>query len=247
MARKLTLYVTPVLAVILILIRLPTIEKFLDTNFEYATLYTGFAVAGITVLTHFITVISPFKKYEKIEKSKWVIVNHLFARSLSDEYKEFRLSGNIMVTKRTLFDHTELKNGDPEKRKIRIFGRIFKTIWTYDGKAINKKPRLTIHQGCSGQAFSTGTIIVVDMADYDTREFKLNAIQLTAIAHLKVIISCPIFGIDSHYNISNGKVIGILNVSSSISNAGKMINTEDKRRILTNIIVQFSKTCSLII
>ena len=246
MRKFLTFVVTPILATILALIKIPDIEKWLKDQDTHAVLYIGIGVAAATVFNHFITVISPFKKYEKIEKNKWSMLGLVTSSFQDDYFKKNKLSGNVMIIKRCLLNKRQPNKKNPSKVCYNIFQRIFKVIWTYDGKPIDKRLAFTIKQGSSGLAYSYGKPVLIDLKSDGMDELNLSESQKKAASNLEFIISCPIFALDERYNTFSSNIIGILNISTSHPNSRHLIEKPEDRITLTNTVMDFSKICSLI-
>ncbi|MGZ3851047.1 MAG: hypothetical protein ACXVKI_18085, partial [Flavisolibacter sp.] len=63
--------------------------------------FIGLFLVGATILTHLITVYSPFKKYEKLEKNKWVLVDNITSKFLGQQlFSDYNIAGNIMIPKK---------------------------------------------------------------------------------------------------------------------------------------------------
>lgn len=245
MKKFLTLFAMPFLAVILVAIKVPEIDTYLKNQNEHAGLYIGILIGACTVLTHIITVISPFKKYERIEKNKWAMMG-LITSNFSDNYfKKNKLSANVMVTKRCFFNKREPKSNGGNK--FNFFQKMFKIVWTYDNKPVDKRLALTVKQGATGMALAYGRPVLIDIKKDGHGELNLNEEQKKAIPNMEFIISCPIFALDERYNTFSSTIIGMVNVSCSVSSGRNLIEKQEDRITLTDKVMDFSKICSLII
>ena len=244
MRKFLTFFITPILLALLILIKIPDIENWLKTYNRYSGLYIGIGIAISTVFIHFINVISPLKKYEKIEKKKWMMLEAITGSSEDNYFKKNRLSVNVMTTKRCLFTKREPDKKNNRKYIFKLFGKVFRVLWSTT--PIDKRLVFTINQGVSGMAYKYGKPVLIDIRNDGDSEMNLNYDQKKAIANLEFIISCPIFALDERYNNFSSKIIGILNVSSSYPKFRSLIESAEERSDLTNRVVDFSRICSLI-
>lgn len=241
-----TFVVTPFLSSLLVLIKVPDVEEWLKAKNLYSGLYIGIGIALATVIIHIINVISPFKKYEKIEKNKWVMID-LVINSFNDNFfKKNRLAVNVMICKRCFFNQRMPHKKDNTKPAYHFFQKIFKVIWSFDGNPIDKRLVFTTKQGVSGLAFAYGKPVLIDVKNDGDSELNLSEAQKKAIANLEFIISCPIFALDEQYGKLSTKIIGILNVSCSHSHSRVLIEKPEDRSNLTTKVMDFSKICSLI-
>src|ERR1700730_14296564 len=104
MRRFLTLYLTPIIGSIIILLHLPSIEHWLESFGKNADFYIAGFLILLALINHIITVYSPFEKYKKLENGKWFLLNFLIDGYI-DKYSTLgiELHFNIMVPKRILF------------------------------------------------------------------------------------------------------------------------------------------------
>jgi hypothetical protein len=246
MRRLIIFFLTPVFSLLVILFEVPAFERWLDGETDTSPLYLMIAIVICVILSHILSVISPFRKYEKIEKNKWALINELARLVIEDSsFSKFRFAVNVMTVERKLYSTQEPHPNLPEKRKICFFPLNFKFIWSYNGKPIDKRVKLTSNQGSSGIAYNQGDIVLKVAQVDDWKEFNLNTNQKKAISELQLIISCPIFSFDK-YNKPTDKIIGILNVSSNTKNVKVLLRKPEDRRILCEKIADFSNICSLI-
>jgi hypothetical protein len=253
MRKFFTVYIPPLIGVILILIKLPNIETWLKEKSTHSDFYIGVLLIGTTILTHFITVISPFKKYEKLEKNKWILIDNITSdRFLGQRlFPGYHLVANIMVPKRVFFSKLEPCKAEKTFDKIKCFKKSFfkkllKPIWLSPEHSMNKKFKLTTNQGVSGRAFSEGVAALVNIP-VSIKELNLNEKQMTSISGNGFVISYPIFAFDEKYNRLGTKIIGVVTLSCNQIGSELLIDNLANRQTLTRTVVEFSKVCSLIL
>lgn len=241
MKKFLALLITPILSSLLILIHIPIFEKWLNIEEKVSAPYLMIAVVSCVLLSHIISVVSPFKKYERINKNKWLVINEIASLVLdAPEYKKYNLNANVMTFKRAFFCTREPSKKRPGKRKIRFFCRMFKFVWYYNDIHVDKRIKLTTRQGASGMSYNFEDSILKHVELDGWEGFDLNEDQKKAIINLQLIISYPIFAMDS------GKVIGMVNVSSNSKSAKLLVKTQENRDLLTKKVIRFSQICSYI-
>jgi hypothetical protein len=213
MRRFFTLYVPPIIAAILVVIKIPGFDKWLKEQSEYSAFILGAILVGATVLTHFITVISPFKKYEKLEKNKWILVDNITSKFLGQHlFNGFNIVGNIMVPRKVFYTKLEPCICNTAIEKIKCFrGRfgkkILKPIWLSNNHTLSKKFKITTGQGVSGKAFSDGIAAIVDITK-SINDLNLNEKQKKVISGNGFVISYPIFAFDEKYSRLGTEIIG---------------------------------------
>jgi hypothetical protein len=248
MRKILTLYFTPVVGAILILIKVPQIEVWLKSKSPHAEWYLGGILALGVIVTHVITIISPFKKYEKLEKDKWLFLNYLFKQFVRDQGLEpYHFSMNVMIIKRKIIHNLEPRKGiqseETDRRRLRFFGRVFAFAWKSTHTSINKKLKISINQGACGKSFREGRAIWHNFEE--RKKFNLNKEQLDATRDLKILFCCPLFKDDEVYTgQSSDEVIGILNLESVSENSVALFGDKAKRENLSNEIIALSNICN---
>jgi hypothetical protein len=246
MKKLLTLYVTPLIGIILIALKIPGVDSWLSQWFTNATIIIGIFLAGATILNHLITVTSPFKKYERLEKNKWELLDALVTTYFETKViGTNKISANVMVVKKKLRTTIEPKT---EKYKWwhAYFRRLFDVMWVSSNGAIDKRLVLTTKQGVSGLAYKKGKVVIKDMTQ-GYEGLNLADEQIELLSGKGFIISYPIFAFDERYSrLSNKKIVGVVNFSCSNFGSEALINNSKIRDYLTNKIIAFSKICSLI-
>lgn len=252
MKRFFTLYIPPLLGLIIVIIKIPGVEEWFKNHYVHATFILALILVGCGILNHFITVISPFKKYERIEKNKWSILDEIAKNFLHEEIMpDKKILVNIMLPKRVLFSNLEPKGDSPFWNLNKLLKKLFRIVlyveWSSNNHAVHKKIKLLTNQGASGFAYTRGQAVIIDIPKKKD-SLNLNEQQLSAISGQGFIISYPIFSFDERYSrLNNKKIIGVVNFSCSILGAETLISSEKNREKLTSKIVEFSKTCSLIL
>lgn len=246
MKKFLSFVLVPVLSASLVLLKIPVIDEAIKSIDKNGSIYIGVIVALCTVLVHLFNVILPFKKFEKIEKNKWQMLELITTNYQSNFFKTNKFSCNVMTTKRIFINDYQPSKKDNTKRVYIFFQKIFKVIWVYGGKPYDKRLCLTVQQGGTGSSYESGKPVIIDFKTDGIDHLNLNSSQKEAIKHLEFMISCPIFAIDDRYGSSSGKIIGFLNVACSNREIRHLIASKEAREDLTELVLGFSKICSLI-
>lgn len=252
MRRFFTLYVPPFIGIILILLKIPDIDNWLKLKSPYSTFFIGLTLISATILNHLVTVYSPFKKYEKLEKNKWILVDSVTSNFLGQElFPGYHLVANIMIPKNVFFSQLEPCNCEGPLKMIccfrkSFFKKILKPIWLSNNHTINKKFKITTNQGVSGRAFTEGKATIVDIPA-SINNLNLNEQQKKAISGNGFVISYPIFAFDEKYSRLGTKIIGVVTLSCNKSGSETLIQAQENREILTRKIVELSNLCSLIL
>ena len=248
MKRFLALYLTPVVAATLILLRIPQAESFLKGH-DIAPLTIGALLAAATLVNHSVNIFSPFKKYEKLEKNKWILFDRLvddFVKQYDEKAVKLRL--NIMVPERKYAYQLEPSKNEPEQLRRSWVGQIFKVVWYSKNANVNRKLRLTINQGICGKAYQEGDIFGKDFTQPDVSTFNLSKFQLEIVRDLRMLISAPIFEPDSMYNNKpSDKIVGVLNVESLSINSPNLLSKEADRVKIYEEIASLATVCGKIL
>jgi hypothetical protein len=252
MKRFFTLYIPPIIGVILILIKIPDVDAWLKSHAEHSSFFIGLFLVGSTIITHLITVYSPFKKYEKLEKNKWVLVDNITSKFLGQQlFSDYNIVGNIMVPKKVFYTNIEPCVSKTFLEKIKCFRnrfnkKLLNPIWLSGNHTLNKKFKITTNQGVSGKAFMDGVVAMVDITT-SINELNLNDIQKATISGNGFVISYPIFEFDEKYSRLGTKIIGVVTLSCNKVGSEELLKDPGNREILTEKIVDFSRVCSLIL
>jgi hypothetical protein len=252
MKRFFTLYIPPIIGIILILIKIPEVDVWLKSKSDHSSFIIGTILIGTTLITHIITVFSPFKRYEKLEKNKWILVDNITSNFLGQQlFPGYYLVANIMIPKRRFYCSLEPCKavkiwGEIRCFKKRFFQKILKPIWLSNNHTLNKKFKITSKQGVSGKAFSNGIVALADIA-MSINDLNLNEKQKETISGNGFVLSYPIFEFDEKYSRLGTKIIGVVTMSCNQVGSEDLIKEKKNREILTEKIVEFSKICSLIL
>lgn len=245
-----TLYITPILGVIIILIKIPEVDKWIRANYEDAPFIIVALLAGATILTHLITVISPVKKYEKLEANRWVLTDRIVPQIIGNgTFHGFPVIVNLMMPKRVFYANLEPAHG---RNKIKcFFGSFFKKmlipVYLSKGSTLNKDFKITVNQGVSGRVFKKGTPLIVQDISKAINDFNLTQKQISTISGQGFIAAYPVFKYDEKYKRLSNKIIGVVTFSCSKLGSEKLMEIEENRNLLTEKMDEFANVCSLII
>lgn len=248
--RFLTLYFAPFVSALLILLRVKRVDAYLIEH-GIPPWTIGVSLAAGIILVHVFTIISPYKKYEKLDKNKWVLFSYL-AEKLKRDYKKgkngFDLRVNIMVPQRRILFRAEPSTKKGDKKRFSWWGKIFEIVWESEQAYTSKRLEITTNQGVCGMAYRDGKLYAKDLTGGKSDEYNFTNSQYKLTSDLTFVISCPIFKEDSHYSgRPTGKVIGVLNIESSARNANQILNSNVKFVELCEEIISISNVCSKIL
>lgn len=247
MRRVFTLFITPIIGVVILSLHLPEVEKWLSIEFPSPNtdLYIVLSFVTLGLINHWITVYSPFKKYERINRGKWYILN-LLIKKLNKDYNKHGISFNLMIPKRCLFSAIEVKStkNGKEIRRWKIFCRVFEFVWESNNSNINKNLKISVNQGVAGEVFKTGKGLVHNFSN-DNR-YGLNQEQLILTKDLKLVVSMPVRE-DDHENPhkKTNKIIGVINAESEAKSSCEYFKNDSKRNELTEDLLLLSNICKL--
>lgn len=240
------LYLTPLIAIALVLIKIPGVECFVKGLNGNGVLYVSFVLVIGTIFNHYITVFSPFKKYEKLAKNRWFMLERE-GKIVVDKYKaqNMDLRINVMSTKKTFITHIEPFKNNPEKRKITFFRKVFYVVWSYGNYTVNKELKITTNQGVSGKAYRSADLVrgaeFVSGADYN---FNFSAKQSELTKDLKIVASFRIFEDGNTPEKKSDKVVGVLNFESETPGSEQLIIDLQKQKDFYDDIAALSNVCS---
>lgn len=250
MRRFLTLYFSPVVVIVLVLIKVPSIEKFIkDTSTHGVWIVAGILVLG-TILNHAITVYSPYKKYERWAKNRWYFLEKE-SKVFVDKYKKqgINIRLNIMIPKFCFFNLIEpFIIGGKEFRKPKLFTKIFEVIWSNGNFGVNQLLKFTVNQGVCGKAFKAADLVKgTHFLSANMPTFNLNKNQMKLTEHLKIVASFRIIEETNTPEKKSNKVIGVLNVESDTEGSEMLITDLDKQKEFYEDIAVFSVICNKLV
>lgn len=245
--KSLTLYLVPLVSVVVIILQVDGVKDYLKTYDQNTTEYiTGFLIAA-ALLNHFVTSFSPLKRYENLAKNKWAAVE-VTAHSLVTKYKAeygVDLNINIMIPKHKFLYRIEPKRKGSTERKFIWIGKVFKPIWTYKNFDISKKLIITLNQGVCGKAYEKGNSVVgVEFEDNQDSDFNFNEEQKQLTRHLTIVASLAITQTEITEDGKKIKKIGVLNFESETIGAKKLILQHDLKKALEENIFWLAEICS---
>jgi hypothetical protein len=242
----LLIWTTPIVASLLVVLKVKPIEDYLKRFNDNTPLFIGIALAALTLLNQYLNVFSPFKKYEKWAKNKWYILNQE-ADKLVKKYKQqgVEVRINIMVPTTKFFYSIEPKKNTNFHKKFTFVGKVFKDIWSYGDYRVNKLLKLTTNQGISGRAFKRAEgVLIIDFVTNHNINFNLNKEQEALTKDIIFIARCPITVIEDGSEEQTGKVVGVLNLESYTKGSERIVQNAASRQELTSELAFFSKICS---
>lgn len=231
---------------------MPDAEAWLRKQDPHAGLFIAAFLIILAILNHSVTVISPFKKYEKLEKNKFILLDQVTTDFLGQKlFRGNHIVANIRMPKRVIFSRLEPKKsigfiGNVIYFKKCFIKKLLVAVWVSKGNAVPKKLKMTATQGVSGMAYSEGKAVIVDMTK-GINDLNFNEKQIRTISGNGFVISYPIFAFDDKYSRIGTKIIGVVTLSCNKIGSENLIQDPKNRKILTDKIVEFSNICSLIL
>lgn len=253
MRKFFTLYIPLIISVALVAVKLPEVDNWFRGQLgENGTVYIALTLVGLTILNHTITIISPFKKYEKLEKNKLLLLDHVTESFLGDKlFGGYNIVANVRLPRNRFFSNLEPCRAKSAKGKLfhllTCFSKkLLVTIWVSKGNTIPKKLKMTTTQGVSGMAYSEGKVAIVDIPE-NINNLNFNEKQKRVISGNGFVISYPVFAFDEKYSRLSTKIIGVVTLSCNKKGSERLIKSQQSKEVLIEKIVGFSKLCSLIL
>lgn len=156
---------------------------------------------------------------------------------------------NIMLKKFHLFHHKEPRKKDDTKNRITMCSYVLHTFWksTNMNHSGDKNIRLTINQGVCGMAIREEAIQSFVLTPENIKEFNLNAKQLKKTKDIKFIMSYPIFEPEINKLKNKNKILGVVNIDSTVPGSEILITKTIHREELAEKIYAISDYCSFLI
>lgn len=216
MNKFLVIILTPLIAVLLIALKVPEFEELIKKIDSKAPLYISvFLVLG-TVFNYYVYIYAPYKHYERLAKNKWNVLDEQVQKIIKASSEKYDLTANIMVPKRRFFYWIEPKNADISKRRFKITGKVFDVIYQAGNLPIDKRLKFTTKQGICGVVYRSGSKTVgVDFTNINGQnDFNFNAEQIELTKGLVMLACCAITVKTNEINRQNSKTIGVVSFES---------------------------------
>lgn len=227
------------------------VSRWLEIPPDEIVLWSGGILISLFLLHHYVQVIRPIQKYERLENTKRSLLDAQ-SQIIIDTYKrdygvELRL--NLMTVERvwmsTLEPHDDRSKLFPWTfltKHLKIFWRSQTMRHSSDANMI-----LAVEQGVAGDAFSKECPIFVDMTQSTGEDYNLNRDQIRKSQDLRFVFSFPVRKLDLGENRITAEVIGVVNIDSIQRNSEKLIQGSEERDRLTKHATAFSEICSQIL
>lgn len=177
----------------------------------------------------------PQVRYEILAGKRWTLLSETVEAILLD-YSAYELNANIMITKRKFIHNFYPKNEDRTKKKITLFGKVFRVIWQY--QKIDETFKIAEKQGLAGQILNKSSkITFTDNPTDDT--FGFHQEQKEKLKDLKIVICCPL-EIRKKGNVYH---VGLLNIESKNPESVKLLEGENWQKF-EGKLNKLSKICS---
>lgn len=222
--------------------------KKIDKNahyYAYAILLIG------TIYNYFITIVAPLEQLNKKKRKQWKDIEAAAEQIRSAYVTVADLHFNIMIPKRKFLCKINPSKSDHSKTEFSFFPKVFKVIWSY-GHHVNSKLKFTVEQGSCGQAYNDEDCCGFDLeallknapkgSNPIFQKFNLSQKQIDLTSSVTMVASCPIVLKKNGTDSQHVKIIGVLNVESRTTNAGKLIENETTRRILYESLNKLAET-----
>ena len=233
-------------------IKIPGYEAWLNSIHVNATMFIGLILISTAIINHFVTIISPFKKYEKLEKNKFILLDQLIPALLKKSCpKGYPIVANIRVPKKTFFSRLEPNGNASIFGRVRylrkcFFKKLLVPIWISKGRTIHKRLKMTTKQGVSGKAFSNGVPFFAKMPEAMDDLFFSKG-QISLLSGNGFVISHPVMAYDEKYNRIGTKIIAVVTLSCNKIGSESLLDDPKYKENLTEAIIEFANICSLIL
>jgi hypothetical protein len=236
---KFLVYVlSPLIALLLVLVRIPDFDDWLKKINPKAPLAVSIILVIGTLFSYYLTVFSPYKLLEKVAKKKWPILAERVAMLNADYNGQYDLSFNIMIPRRGFCYLIEPSKNDSAKPKFSISGMVFKVIWKSENASMHPGLRLTVNQGVCGDAYRSASatnpqnvqgaaLIPSEMPKY---KFNFTERQKELTADLMMVASCPLIINEKGMKNEKTRTIGVLNVECRTLGSEDLILDHVKRK-----------------
>lgn len=251
MNKILNFLLTPLIAILLIIIKIPgkAPNTLLVDRLNHAPLIIYSLLIIGTIYNYFITVVSPYRALQKKKKKEWSDINEA-AHELIQKYKDYELSFNIMVPQRKFFCYVEPDPKDFKKRRLTFFPKVFKVIWSYGDAHVHTKLVFTTKQGVIGEAYRDEAYAGYDLNELRKNgvklceKFNLNAEQKRLTEKIAMVTSCPILKTIQGADIQTTKVLGVVTVECTNPDGGIIVSNLTKRVAFYERLRELGKTYS---
>jgi hypothetical protein len=214
----------------LVLLKLPSLDEYFPQKFGAisTTMAIGVGLCVLTILNHWFTTVSPYKKYEKWAGKRWQFFEAECNKIIQQYKKEadIDVKMNIMLAKRWWVNNIAPSGKAFPKSKWRLFQLVLYSIWgsSNNGK-VDHRLFFTVNQGACGNAYKSGKPFFRDLSVGGTTS-DLNERQQTLTKGLQFVASVPIFAEDNSPDEHQKKVIGTLNFETSSTDAGAVLSDQ---------------------
>lgn len=233
--RSILFYIlTPLITVLLVVVKTPIIEKtFFDNdpdtyNQVQDWVFLIFVILATSINTY-VSFISPFRTLQVAQRkglSDLTSQAKAIIAGLESKYK-YKLSYNIMVPRLALWTKTN-------KRKWELFPKVFMVVWE-QGEHVSSRLRLSTKQGACGMAYREEKPIGFDIADKRNKTgeslealFNMTKEQAKMTEKIVVVASSPILLRRDRPNMQKTSIIGVINVECCMEKSGEMVSDNEK-------------------
>ena len=236
-----------ILFIIQVILSLPEVSELLNIAGSNIQLTIGIVIIFLFLLNQLQSVYFPFKRWEITRLNLLDQQSEVLIKQANEAGFELRI--NVMLAKRKFFFRKELKDDEPDKRKLTLFGKRFDFFWVTSNMNFHedRNLRLTTNQGVCGEAYRNGGIKIADLTVENPATYDLCEEQREKTKDLIFILSCPIRKLDHRTDRLRDKVIGVVNFDSRTEGVEALINDDEFLNDLTAKIVGFSVFCSRIL
>lgn len=247
MNKLLHFILTPLIAVLLVVLKIPEAEEEIGSWYENAHVYIIGLLVVATIYNYYITVLSPYKTLQASKKKRWERLDQEAEKIIQafNTSSSFDLSFNIMIPHRKLLSRYEPGTNS-------VFPKVFKVVWSCGTHHVNSHLKFTTNQGACGKSYRDEDFCVFDLQKMRTenadlaKTFNFTAEQVRLTEKVIMVASCPIILKENEPDAQRREIIGVLNVECHMNNSGVFASDPAKRealyvnmKILTNIYATF--------
>lgn len=243
----------PIIAVSVIIVQLPLVEKQLthiskrspgqnnllkilretvplaeEDESDTESAFAYWIIAAILIFgtgyNYWLTIISPYRVHLEQKKKRWDEIDKR-AKQIVLDFRDagFDVSLNMMIPSRKLFSRSE-------PRGVTFFPKVFEVVWGYGThKHVNSHLKFTTNQGACGMAYRREDFFSVDLQKKKEEnknvktEFNLTNKQLELTSDITMVICCPILLIKRTVERQKTKIVGVVNLECRMDGVGELI------------------------
>lgn len=252
----------PLIAILLVIIKIPYIENKLTyvsekepgetyllrtvrtavplgelESSETENSFGYWIIAGILVLgtglNYWLTIISPYHEQQENKKKRWDEID-----GTAEKFVELMRDNTGFDVSLNIMIPSRKFFSRSEPKKISFFPKVFEVVWGYGThQHVNSRLKFTTNQGACGMAYRREDFFSVDLEKEveikDVRtKFNITDEQLELTKDVTMVVCCPILIIKKTVETRKTKIIGVLNLECRMNGLGELLKVEPEMQSL---------------